>query len=146
MPMPAIQRAEKLLLKISADASDIKMKIYDMQDALAKKVNQTFCRLVEINKKVPDLEGSKFAGNLFNQFAKYGEGTQNLVQRGIDILALSQRTQQIDTPKTQTDAEQQLLNIQKDQITNLQQGIQSIAQTNDAALQRLQQIESSAKN
>ena len=69
MPMPAIQRAEKLLLKISADLRTMQMQTYQIQDDLAGRIHQKYCGLTEIYKKNPNLEITKFGLKAFSFFA-----------------------------------------------------------------------------
>jgi len=145
MPMPALQRAEKLLLKISADLRTVQMQAYQMQDDLAQRVHQKYCRLTEVSKENPDLEKGRFLLKL-TSFVTSDETVKKLTLEGADAWAGVQKNQRVETPQTQVQGELTKLQTDQGQISGLLEGFRSMMQTHEAALQRLQQIESSAKN
>jgi hypothetical protein len=146
MPMPAIQRAEKLLLKISADIRTMQMQTYELQDKLAQKIHQKYCRLTDIVKENPTLQESSLVYKALSFVVTNDETRRKLFQEGADTFIGVQRTHRMDAPKTQTEGKLGSLQSQQGQLASLNDGFRSIMQTHDTALQRLQQIEGSAKN
>jgi len=147
MPASVMQRAEKVLLEISADLRTIQSQAYDLQDALAKKTNDGYSsqRNNLLIKTV--LQGSSLAARV------WVVGNPTTVKR---LIRINEDKEAIDLVSNSMNALTTLLtepsgvmlqsNMQKLQsnqaeLTTFHNSLQSMMQTHDAALQRLQNME-----
>ena len=142
--MKVMQRAEKVFLELGHRVSELRDQTYAQQERLAKKVVEVFQRQTVTKQQLPSIELLKAASSVAIA-VKYEGPTRELFNKGIEAAANAQRTTSVDIPEVAAQSEINLLQSQQGQVNNSQSAFQSAQNTIDTTLQRLQQIESSAK-
>lgn len=164
MPMSVIQRAEKILLNISSDLKALQQELYPVQDRGIEKTQKVFTQQSHILFRKPLIEGLGLFASIGAASAPYLLGrvnyswannalqylqtkeNQTLLQEWINKGTAFSASAFVEPSKVRSDAELQRLNQQQQECSNLQSSLQSMIQTHETALQRLQNIESTAKS
>jgi len=143
--MKVMQRAEKVFLELGQRVSELRDQTYVQQERLAKEVVDVYHKQTNAQRYLPQVEAMK-AVSLASTAIRFDEATAKVFNQGIEAAAGASRTSLVDLPGTAAQSELSLLQSQQGAAGGAQQALQSAAQTVDTTLQRLQQIESSAKN
>ena len=166
MPASATQRAESVLNEISYALRNIQSNVYEAQDRIAKQTQEIYGKQKEVLAQKP-------AADIFAQLVhaganwlipaesfrlsheipdltpkEYGQELDKNKKAHIDILDRSiavVSSALLDPAKNAADAELQKLTVGQQETSTLQNSLQTMIQTHDAAIQRLQNMEAAAR-
>ena len=144
MPVQGTKRAENLLLKISANLSTLRLQGYEMQESLAKRVDEQFQKRPDILHKKAETNIYKLAGQ--GIIAAFTDKDKQAAFNALKDVTLGYRDTQSEVLENAVSAASTSLRTQQEQLTSIMQAFQSAAQNLETALQRLQQIETGARN
>ena len=141
MPLSAVQRAEKLSLTITGQLREIQMNAYATQDRVAKDIHDAYKEQKWVIFRRPAAE-IFFSAASSIVILTYSKEIGEIIGRGSSVAnGLFVEPASIDVQ-----SKQQQLQTRQSELTTWQQGWSSIMQTHETALQRLQNIESGARN
>lgn len=147
MPASVMQRAEAVMLNISADLRTIQSQAYALQDNLAQKTHDGFMSQRWVLLRKPVLEACSIGAYAFVAINP---------QKLQDALKLTDKKEALDLVSKATtaftsvavepssvsvQASMQKLQAGQTELTTFHNSLQSMMQTHDAALQRLQNME-----
>ena len=167
MPASVTQRAEQVLNSISYALRDIQSQAYDTQDRVAKQTQEVYRTQKQILCKKPAVDIFSLATRALvgwfapaesmrsfsppipnltpkqhaQELAKTKQAHIDLFERCIGAASSSW----LDPSNTAAQAEIQKLQAGQAEISTLQTGLQTMIQTHDAAIQRLQNMEAAAR-
>jgi hypothetical protein len=167
MSRSVIERAERVLNDISYALRDIQSDVYKAQDRIAKKTQEVYGSQKDILAKKPFMDicaqlahagaGWFIPAECFRslsheipnlspeehgkELAKNKRDHLDILDRSIAVISSAW----LDPEKSGTDAELQKLNAGQSETSTLQNSLQTMIQTHDAAIQRLQNMEASAR-
>lgn len=142
-----MQRAETVLLNISADLRTIQSQAYALQDSIAQKTHDGFVDQKWVLYRKPFLEAFSMGAYTFVAINPAGlKAALNLTDDKQVLDLVSKATAAltsvaVEPSSVSVQASMQKLQAGQAELTTFHNSLQSMMQTHDAALQRLQNME-----
>ena len=147
MPASVMQRAEKVLIDISYDLRNIQSEAYKTQDRVANQIHEGYKDKKWVLYRKPVLDslslGTRIVANYNPAKIMQALGTTDrtealtLLKNSLDILT----SIPVDGSNVAVDANLDKLKSSQGELATFHQSMQSMIQTLDTALQRLQNME-----
>ena len=151
MPAPVMQRAEQVLNNISYTLRNIQSETYATQDRIAEKTQEVYSNQKWVLYRKPLMETLSLVTYAIvaynpNQLMKALRTTNR--EEALNFLSRSTgaiSSLSVEPASVSAQATLQKLQSGQTEITTLHQSLQSMIQTHDAAIQRLQNMEGAAR-
>lgn len=147
MPASVMQRAEAVMINIAGDLRRIQSHAYDLQDTMAQKTHDGFLSQKNNLLMKTGLQGASLAARVWvvknpgivKRFVHINKDKEaiDLISNGMNALS----TLAVEPSSVSIQANMQKLQAGQTELATFHSSLQSMMQTHDAALQRLQNME-----